>query len=103
MVMFHYSICVMHFSIMKSELIWGDFCRNSLFFSDKLIILNSVRRQTSLLANKKDIVRFELTLLHEVSVNARVNMKPHISIIFNLFCSSPFLSSRSNTCLSFFQ
>ena len=71
----------MHFGIMKSELIWGISVGILYFFSDKLIILNSVRRQTSLLANKKDIVRIELTLLHEVSVNARVNMKPPISII----------------------
>ena len=71
----------MHFGIMKSELIWGISVGILYFFSDKLIILNSVRRQTSLLANKKDIVRIKLTLLHEVSVNARVNMKPPISII----------------------
>ena len=82
----------------------GDICRNSFkFFSDKSFFLGSARRQIPLFANqKKDLVRIELTFLQEVSIIVRVNMKPR-RIFFIHFCSSSFLSSRSNICLSFFR
>ena len=73
MVMFEYSICDMHFGIMKSELILGISAGILLVFSDKLSYLNLARRQIQLLANKmKDLVRMELTFLQEVSIIVRV-------------------------------
>ena len=58
MVMFQYSICDMHFGIMKSaELILGNSVEILEVYSDKLIFLNSARRQIPLFANKKkDVV-----------------------------------------------
>ena len=62
MVMFQYSICDMHFGIMKSKLILGISVGNLKIFSDELFFLNSARRQTPLFVNKiKDLVRIELT------------------------------------------
>ena len=73
MVMFEYSICDMHFGIMKSELIWGISAGILLVFSDKLFYLNLARRQIQSLANKiKDLVRMELTFLQKVSIIVRV-------------------------------
>ena len=58
MVMFQYSICDMHFGIMKSELIWGISVGIRLVYKDKLFFLNSTRRQIPLFANKRqDLVR----------------------------------------------
>ena len=75
MVMFQYSICDMHFGIIKFELIWGIFVEILLAFSDKLLFLNSI--QSPLFANKKKgLVRIELMFLQEVSIIVRVNMKP---------------------------
>ena len=71
-------------------------------YSD-IFFLNSARRQIPLFANKKkDLVRIELTFLQEVSIIVRVKMKPRWYFFFH-FCSSTFLSSRSNTYLSFFK
>ena len=58
-VMFQYSICYMHFSIMKSELIFGISVGILEVFRDKAIFfLNSARRQIPLFAKKKkDLVR----------------------------------------------
>ena len=68
MVMFQYSICDLHFGIMKSELILGISVGILLVFSDKLFFLNSARRQIPLFVNtKKNLVRIELTL-QEVSI-----------------------------------
>ena len=62
MVKFQYSICDMHFGIMKSELILGISVGILKVFSVKLFFLNSARRQTPFFANKKkDLVRLELT------------------------------------------
>ena len=58
MVMFQYSICDMHFSIMNSELILG-FCK-FLAINDS----SPARGQIRLFANKKkDLVLIELTFL----------------------------------------
>ena len=77
MVMFQYSICDMHFSIMKSDLILGISDKILKVFSAKLFFLNSARSQIPLFANrKKNLVRIELTFLQEVSFIVRVNMKP---------------------------
>ena len=76
--MFQYSICDMHFGIMKSELIWGISVGILQVFSVKLFFLNLARRQISLFANvKNDLVRIELTFLLEDSIIVRVNMKSH--------------------------
>ena len=62
MVMFQYSICDMHFGIIKSELIMGISVGILEIFSDKLLFLNSARHQIPLFANrKKHLVRIELT------------------------------------------
>ena len=52
MVTFQYSICDMHFGIMKSELILGISVGIGSF-SDKSFFLDLAKRQISLSANKK--------------------------------------------------
>ena len=56
--MFQYSICDIHFGIMKSELNVGISVGILQIFSDKLFFLNSTRRQILMFANKKkDLVK----------------------------------------------
>ena len=55
MVMFQYSICDMHFRIMKSELIMGISVGILEVFSDKLLFLNSARHQIPCLPIKRII------------------------------------------------
>ena len=74
LVMFQYSICDMHFCILKSEVILGISVR--ILVSNKLFFLNSARRQILLFVNKKkNLVGIQLTFLQEVSIIVRVNMK----------------------------
>ena len=75
--MIQYSICDMHFGILKSELNLGISVGILQVFSDKLFFLNLTRRQFPMFANKKkDLFRIELMFLQEVSIIVRVNMKP---------------------------
>ena len=77
MVIIQYSICHMHFGILKSELILGISVGIHSVLSDKLLFLNSARSQIPLFANKKkDLVRIEITFSQKVSTIVRVNMKP---------------------------
>ena len=70
--MFQYSICDVHFGIMKSELIFVWILE---VFSAKGFFLHSARRQIPLVANKKkDLVWIELTFLQEVSIIVSVKI-----------------------------
>ena len=97
-----FDVCDRHYDIIKSELILGISVRILLVFSNKLFFLNSARRQIPLFANKKDLGRIEQTFFTG-SFNYFQSEYEAAWVFFFPFCSSPFLSSRSNTCLSFFQ
>ena len=94
--MFQYSICDMHFWIMKYKLILGISCIIFKVFSDKLFFLNSARHQIPLFANKKkELVRIELTFSQEVLIIVRVNEYEAVSVNFlSVFAPHPFLAGE---------
>ena len=78
MVIFQCSICVMHFCILKDELISGMSVGILYMFSDRIFCFNSAMRQVRLFTDKKKhLNKIELFFFsHKVANNVRGDVKP---------------------------
>ena len=87
MVMCQYSICDMHFGILKDEMISEISVGTLQIFRDRIFTFNSAKRQVSLFTNKKmDLNRIEIV----ISGSCKYCGSEHEAVYVNLY---PFICS----------